>query len=67
MKLVMAQIDDSKGTVILQNAETIRLITKDNKLVSVTDLKVGDEVLAYAKSSSGRHFGMSVDEFILEK
>jgi 3-dehydroquinate synthase II len=67
MKLVMAQIDDSKGTVILQNAETIRLITKDNKLVSVTDLKVGDEVLAYVKSSSGRHFGMSVDEFILEK
>lgn len=67
MKLVKAQIDDSKGTVILQNAETIRLITKDNKLVSVTDLKVGDEVLAYAKSSSGRHFGMSVDEFILEK
>ena len=67
MKLVKAQIDDSKGTVILQNAETIRLITKDNKLVSVTDLKVGDEVLAYTKSSSGRHFGMSVDEFILEK
>jgi 3-dehydroquinate synthase II len=51
----------------LQNAETIRLITKDSKLVSVTDLKVGDEVLAYAKSSSGRHFGMQVDEFILEK
>lgn len=67
MKLVKAQIADSKGTVILQNAETIRLITKDNKLVSVTDLKVGDEVLAYTKSSSGRHFGMPVDEFILEK
>jgi 3-dehydroquinate synthase II len=67
MKLVKAQIDDFKGSVILQNAETIRLITKDNKLVSVTDLKVGDEVLAYTKSSSGRHFGMQVDEFILEK
>jgi 3-dehydroquinate synthase II len=51
----------------LQNAETIRLIAKDNRLVSVTDLKVGDEVLAYTKSSSGRHFGMLVDEFILEK
>jgi 3-dehydroquinate synthase II len=67
MKLVKAQINDFKGSVILQNAETIRLITKDNKLVSVTDLKVGDEVLAYTKSSSGRHFGMQVDEFILEK
>jgi 3-dehydroquinate synthase II len=34
---------------------------------TTTDLKVGDEVLAYARSSSGRHFGMPVDEFILEK
>lgn len=67
MKLVKAEIDNSNGTVILQNAETIRLITKDDKLVSVTDLKVGDEVLAYARSSSGRHFGMPVDEYILEK
>jgi len=67
MKLVKAQIGDSWGTVILQNAETIRLLARDHRLVSVTDLKVGDEVLAHTKSSSGRHFGMSVDEFILEK
>ncbi|TLX85627.1 MAG: hypothetical protein E6L04_04775, partial [Thaumarchaeota archaeon] len=31
------------------------------------ELKVGDEVLAYTKTSSGRHFGMQLDEFILEK
>ena len=67
MKLVKAQIDVYKGSVILQNAETIRLITSDNKLVSVTDLKVGDKVLACTKTISGRHFGMPVDEFILEK
>jgi 3-dehydroquinate synthase II len=67
MRMVKAQLDDSKGSVILQNAETIRLITKDKSLVSVTDLKIGDEVLVYTKPSSGRHFGMSVDEFILEK
>jgi 3-dehydroquinate synthase II len=52
MKLVKAQIGDSWGTVILQNAETIRLISKDNRLISVTDLKVGDQILAYTKSSS---------------
>jgi len=67
MRMVKAQLDDSKGSVILQNAETIRLITKDKSLVSVTDLKIGDEVLVYTKPSSGRHFGMLVDEFILEK
>ena len=65
--MVKAQLGDSKGSVILQNAETIRLIAKDKDLVSVTDLKIGDEVLVYTKSSSGRHFGMPVDEFILEK
>jgi 3-dehydroquinate synthase II len=67
MRMIKAQLGDSEGSVILQNAETIRLITKDNNLVSVTNLKIGDEVLAYTKPSSGRHFGMPVDEFILEK
>lgn len=67
MRMVKAQLGDSKGSVILQNAETIRLIAKDNDLVSVTNLKIGDEVLVYTKTSSGRHFGMPVDEFILEK
>ncbi|HEY6950217.1 MAG TPA: 3-dehydroquinate synthase II [Nitrososphaeraceae archaeon] len=67
MRMVKAELGDSKGSVILQNAETIRLIAKDNDLVSVTNLKIGDEVLVYTKSSSGRHFGMPVDEFILEK
>jgi 3-dehydroquinate synthase II len=32
----------------------------------VADLKVGDEVLAYLESG-GRHFGMSIEESIIEK
>jgi 3-dehydroquinate synthase II len=67
LRLIRAEIDGEKGTVILQNAETIRLISKDGKLLSVTDVKVGDEVLGYAKQAEGRHFGMEVDEFIVEK
>ena len=67
LRLIRAEIDGEKGTVILQNAETIRLISKDGKLLSVTDVKVGDEVLGYAKQAGGRHFGMEVDEFIVEK
>jgi 3-dehydroquinate synthase II len=67
LRLIRAQIDGEQGTVILQNAETIRLITKDGKLLSVTELKAGDEVLGYAKRASGRHFGMEVDEYIVEK
>jgi 3-dehydroquinate synthase II len=67
LKLIRAQISGETGTVILQNAETIQLISKDGKLLSVTQVKVGDEVLGYAKQASGRHFGMEVDEFIVEK
>ena len=65
--LIRAQLGDEEGTVILQNAETIRLVKDDNGLISVTEAKIGDNVLAYAKPASGRHFGMSVDEYILEK
>ena len=67
LRLIRAEINGEKGTVILQNAETIRLISKDGKLLSVTEVKVGDEVLGFAKQPGGRHFGMEVDEFIVEK
>jgi 3-dehydroquinate synthase II len=67
LRMIRAEIDGETGTVILQNAETIRLITKDGKLLSVTEVKVGDEILGYAKPASGRHFGMEVDEYIVEK
>jgi 3-dehydroquinate synthase II len=67
LRLVRAQIDDESGTVILQNAETIRLVTKNGKLLPITEAKVGDEILAYAKPPSGRHFGTEVKEYILER
>jgi 3-dehydroquinate synthase II len=65
--LIRAEIDGERGTVILQNAETIRLVKPDGKLLSVTEVKAGDEVLGFAKPASGRHFGMEVDEYIVEK
>ena len=65
--LIRAQLGDEIGTVILQNAETIRLVKENDELISVTEAKIGDNILAYAKPASGRHFGMSVDEYILEK
>ncbi len=67
LRLLRAEIDGQTGTVILQNAETIRLVLVDGSLVSVTDVKAGDEVLGYAKPATGRHFGMEVDEYIVEK
>ena len=65
--LVEAKAGDSTGSVILQKAETIRLIRSDGSPVSVTELKPGDEVLVHTEDAKGRHFGGEVDEYIIEK
>ncbi len=52
-------------SVMLQNAETIKVVTPDGA-ESVTKLKPGDRVLAKLESG-GRHFGMAVEETIAEK
>jgi 3-dehydroquinate synthase II len=51
---------------ILQNAETIKLVTDGGKPVAVTALKEGDKVMVHIEES-GRHFGMKVEETIIEK
>jgi 3-dehydroquinate synthase II len=67
LRLIRADIEGETGTIILQNAETIRFIKSDSTLLPVTDARVGDEILCYIKPPSGRHFGMEVKEFIVEK
>jgi 3-dehydroquinate synthase II len=66
--LVVYAEDDEGGehSVILQNAETIRLTAPDGKAVSVAALKPGDRVLGYLEKG-GRHFGMAVEETIKEQ
>ncbi|GAB6163602.1 3-dehydroquinate synthase II family protein [Desulfothermus naphthae] len=64
--LISAETSGKKGDVILQNAETIRLVAKDGSPVSVVKLKQGDEVLVKI-DDAGRHFGMRIKEEIKEK
>ena len=66
LMLVEAEAGGKTIKTLLQNAETIRLTTKDGKALSVAQLKEGDEVLAYVEEG-GRHFGMAVKESIEEK
>ncbi len=66
MLLIEAKHDTRKLSCILQNAETIRLTRPDGTPISVAELKEGDEVLGYIESA-GRHFGMKVEETIIEK
>lgn len=64
--LVEAEAGDAKVSLVLQNAETIRLVAEDGRAVSVVDLAVGDRVLG-SVAEGGRHFGIAVAETILEK
>ncbi|MBI2183577.1 MAG: 3-dehydroquinate synthase [Thaumarchaeota archaeon] len=67
LRLVKAEFDGEFGGVLLQNAETIALVGKNGQPIPVTELKVGDEVVALVSRVKGRHFGMAVDEYIVEK
>ena len=68
MLMIKAKVGDEIGGIIAQDAETIRFVKSNGKLVSVTHLKKGDSVLVHSKPATGRHFGMEVsDEYILEK
>ena len=65
--LIEAQVGDTKIKIILQNAETIRVVTpKASK--PVTELKPNDEVLVHLAAKGGRHFGVAVpEETVIEK
>lgn len=63
--LITAEVGGSSGQVFLQNAETIRLVRPDGSPVSVVSLREGDEILC-RRDRAGRHFGMRIDEEIVE-
>jgi 3-dehydroquinate synthase II len=65
MFLVEAEYEGERYRTLLQNAETIRLVTPDGT-VSVTELEEGDEVRLYVEEG-GRHFGTKVEESVVEK
>ena len=66
MMLIEAQAEGHLISLVLQNAETIRLVSPEGKAVSVTTLKQGDTVLGHVEKA-GRHFGMQVDETLIER
>lgn len=64
--LVEAEAGGKVFSVVLQNAETIRLVSPEGKPISVAALKPGDSVLVYLEEG-GRHFGIKIKETIKEK
>jgi 3-dehydroquinate synthase II len=66
MLLVRAIAQKRPVSLVLQNAETIRLVKPSGEAMSVASIKKGDHVLAYL-TEGGRHFGMKVEETLVEK
>ena len=64
--LVEAEYEGTIIRTLLQNAETIRIVDSDNNPISVAELKVGDKVKVYIETSA-RHFGIAIDETIIEQ
>jgi 3-dehydroquinate synthase II len=66
LMLIEAEYEGVKLKTLLQNAETIRLVGEQGTPISVADLKTGDKVMVYLDKTA-RHFGMSIEESIIEK
>ena len=66
LMLVKTDLNGKEIGLVLQNAETIRLTSPEGQPISVASLKVGDKVLAHTEEA-GRHFGMKVEETLIEK
>ena len=66
MMLIEAEAEGEPISLVLQNAETIRLVSPKGEAISITSLKPGDKVLGHIEKA-GRHFGMQVDETLIEK
>lgn len=68
MLMVKARAGGEVGGIIIQDAETVRLVRPGGGAVPVTGLKTGDRVLVHVRPAAGRHFGTEVaGEYILEK
>jgi 3-dehydroquinate synthase II len=66
MMLIEAQAEGQPISLVMQNAETIRLVSPDGQPISITNLKLGDKVLGHIEKV-GRHFGMQVEETLIER
>ncbi len=66
MVLVVTEANNHNFSIILQNAETVRLVSNAAS-TPVSELKTGDEVLLRIEEG-GRHFGTLVaDEMVIER
>ncbi len=64
--LVEAKVKNTTIKTLLQNAETIKLVKPDGTPTPVTQLKKDDEILVQHEETA-RHFGIEIEETIIER
>ena len=65
LMLVEAEYEGITLRTLLQNAETISLVKEDGTPISVAELN-RDKIMVYLDPNA-RHFGMAIEESIIEK
>ena len=65
LKVTMSS-ENFTGNVILQQAETVRLVTSSGTAISVTEISSGDEITVLNEEGM-RHIGISVQGEVTEK
>ena len=64
--MIEAEYEGQTIRTLLQNAETIRIVDENDEPLSVADIKTGDKVKVYIETNA-RHFGIAIDETIIEQ
>jgi 3-dehydroquinate synthase II len=58
--------NDKEAQLFTQQAETVRLVTSQRKLIAVTDLTIGEQILGWS-SRDARHIGVAVPSEVVER
>lgn len=58
--------NNKEGSMFLQQAETVRVISQDNRPISVTSLEEGDKILGWCQKGA-RHIGAEISSTVSER
>lgn len=64
--LIRFRVNGKKGQIVVQQAETVRLVSPSKEPISVTDLSEGDSI-SIISDSRMRHVGIAVRSKVVEK
>lgn len=64
--LIRFSVNGKKGQIVVQQAETVRLVSPSKEPISVTDLSEGDSI-SIISDSRMRHVGIAVRSKVVEK